>query len=124
MPKLGNNSLVKKCTTKIKADVDRLYIPRRKGGRGLIQLQLSHKTSTIGLFQYLNNTHDWMLQMVNLHESTKKLHFVKKESDKFSRELELEIDNDNPLKPTEIARKSKKLNKSAGVEQLELKMLK
>ena len=65
-----------------------------------------------------------MLQMVNLHESPKKLHFVKKESDKFSRELELEIDNDNPLKPTEIARKSKKLNKSAGVEQLELKMLK
>ena len=25
-----------------KADVDRLYIPRQKGGRGLIQLELSY----------------------------------------------------------------------------------
>ena len=36
-----------------KADVDRLYIPRKKGGRGLIQLELSYKPSTIGLDKYL-----------------------------------------------------------------------
>ena len=93
---------------------------QKKGRRrGLIQLELSYKTSTIGLFQYLSNTHDWMQQLVNLHESTKKLHSVKKESDNFSRELELEIDKNNHLKPTDIARKSKKLAKSVGVEQLE-----
>ena len=31
-----------------KADVGRLYIPRNEGGREMIQLELSSKTSTIG----------------------------------------------------------------------------
>ena len=33
-----------------KADIHRLYLPRSSGGRGLTQLELSYKTSTIGLF--------------------------------------------------------------------------
>ena len=32
-----------------KSDVDRLYLPRAEGGRGLIHMELSYKTSTIGL---------------------------------------------------------------------------
>ena len=32
-----------------KADVDRLYIPRKAGGRGLVQLEITYKTTTIGL---------------------------------------------------------------------------
>ena len=32
-----------------KSDVDRLYLPRTEGGRGLIQLELSYKATTIGL---------------------------------------------------------------------------
>ena len=32
-----------------KADVDRLYLPRNEGGRGLIQLELAYKSFTIGL---------------------------------------------------------------------------
>ena len=39
-----------------KADVDRLYIPRKDGGRGLIQLELSLKTAAIGLQRYLETT--------------------------------------------------------------------
>ena len=35
-----------------KADLDRLYIPRNKGGKGLLQFGLSYKTSTIGLDKY------------------------------------------------------------------------
>ena len=34
-----------------KSDIDRIYVPRSKGGRGMIQLELSYKTSTIGLLQ-------------------------------------------------------------------------
>ena len=30
-----------------KADVERLYIPRNEGGRGMIQLEFSYKTTTI-----------------------------------------------------------------------------
>ena len=102
-----------------KSDVDRLYLPRNKGGRGMIQIELSYKTSTIGLSNYLDNTEDWMLQLVNRHENSKKLHSVTKESDKYSRELDLELEVDNLLWPTEIARKSKKKAKHEGLKQLE-----
>ena len=36
-----------------KADVDRIYISRIEGGRGLIQLECTYKTTTIGLETYL-----------------------------------------------------------------------
>ena len=36
-----------------KADIDRLYLPRGNGGRGLTQLELSYKTLAIGVFRYL-----------------------------------------------------------------------
>ena len=45
-----------------KADVDRLYIPRNEGGSGMIQLELSYKTSTTGQHKYhTTTTTDWML---------------------------------------------------------------
>ena len=55
------------------ADVYRLYIPRNEGGRGMIQLELSCKTSTIGQHKYLTITPDWMLQLVIKQDKTKKL---------------------------------------------------
>ena len=39
-----------------KSDVDRLYLPRTEGGRGLIQLEPSYKSTTIGLDKYLQKT--------------------------------------------------------------------
>ena len=39
-----------------KSDIDRLYVPRQNGGRGMIQLELSFKTGTIGLSKYLNSS--------------------------------------------------------------------
>ena len=62
-----------------KSDVDRLYVPRNQRDRGMIQLEMSYKTTAIGLAEYLDNSDDWMLQLVNLHENTKKLHSVFKE---------------------------------------------
>ena len=35
-----------------KADKDRLYLPRKSGGRGLIQIERIYKTTTIGLNAY------------------------------------------------------------------------
>ena len=54
-----------------KADADRLYIPRNEGGRGMIQLQLSYKTSNIGQKNYLTTTTNWMLHLVLAHGKTK-----------------------------------------------------
>ena len=36
-----------------KADVERVYLARKEGGRGLIQLECTYKTCTIGLETYL-----------------------------------------------------------------------
>ena len=41
-----------------KSDVDRLQIPRDEGRKGMIQLELSYKTSTIGQHKYLTATTD------------------------------------------------------------------
>jgi len=101
-----------------KSDVDRLYIPRSRGGRGMIQLELSYKTSTIGLCKYLESTQDWMLKLVNLHEQNKKLHSVTKESHKFSRELDLDLQNDEEVIPTIIAKKTKQKAKELGLKQI------
>ena len=47
-----------------KADVDRMYLPRSQGGRGLTQLELTLKTTTIGLNMYLSKSDDRLLQIV------------------------------------------------------------
>ena len=71
-----------------KADVERLYLPRSNGGRGMTQFELSYKTATIGLYGYLDLSQDWMMQRVFQHE----LYSVIKEERKFANELDLEIE--------------------------------
>ena len=41
-----------------KSAVNRLDLPRKEGVRGLVQLELSLKTSIVGMSTYLNNTND------------------------------------------------------------------
>ena len=45
-----------------KSDGNRLYLPRKEGGRELVQLELSLKASIIGMDIYLNTTNDSMLK--------------------------------------------------------------
>ena len=49
-----------------KSDVNRLHLPRKEEGRGLVQLELYLKLSIIGMDTYLNNTNDWMLKLVKI----------------------------------------------------------
>ena len=104
-----------------KSDIDRLYIPRSNGGRGLTQLELSYKTSTIGLYRYLNLTDDWMVRMVLDHSRDSKLYSVVKQAKKFARELDLdlEIEFEGQLKVTENAKKLKKIAKENGKKDLD-----
>ena len=44
-----------------KADMDRMYLPRNEGGRGLIQLEMAYKTATMGLDTYLDTKNDPLL---------------------------------------------------------------
>ena len=49
-----------------KSDVNRLYLPRKEVGRGLVQLELSLKTSIFGMDTYLNTTNDLMLKFAKI----------------------------------------------------------
>ena len=55
-----------------KADVDRLYISRCKGGRGLIELESAYKNAVIGLYEYLLLKTDKFTQMIFKHEEKKR----------------------------------------------------
>ena len=63
-----------------KADVSRMYIPRKEGGRGMINLEMTYKTTTIGLNSYLESSEDRILHAVLQHEKKKKLHSVLKKA--------------------------------------------
>ena len=41
-----------------RVDIEHLYIKRENGGRGLIQLELTNKTTTTRLLKYLDTTTD------------------------------------------------------------------
>ena len=66
-----------------KSDVNRLYLPRKEGGRGLVQLELSLETSIIGIDTYLNNTNDWMLKLVKKHEQNKRMYSITSDTKKY-----------------------------------------
>ena len=104
-----------------KSDVERLYLPRCSGGRGIIQLELAFKTAVIGMKEYLDHTDDWMMQLVFNHESRKNLHSIVKNGRKFATELgvntEQEINEDLPL--TENVRRLKRKAKINGTELLD-----
>ena len=102
----------------LKADVDRLYIPRNEGGRGMIQLELSLKTTTISIQKQLETTKDWMLQLVYNHEQRKKLHSIKKGSTKFATELNIEIAVGTELSCTLQARNLKRRAKQEELKKL------
>ena len=72
-----------------KADVERMYLPREDGGRGLTQLELVFKTTIVGLHAYLEQTEDPLLKLVYRHENSKKLYSVSKDARKFKGEFEV-----------------------------------
>jgi thiamine phosphate synthase YjbQ (UPF0047 family) len=40
-----------------KADIDRLYVKRKEGGRGLVQVEVAYETAMINIAEYLNTTY-------------------------------------------------------------------
>ena len=56
----------------LKADVDRLYVRRKGGGRGLMQVEAAYKAEIINTADYLNTNYknDQFINIVQQHEST------------------------------------------------------
>jgi len=55
-----------------KADIDRLYVKRKEGGRGLVQIKVAYKAEIINIAEYLNTNYkeDQFVNIVKSHEST------------------------------------------------------
>ena len=51
-----------------KADVDRLYVPRKQGGRGLMQLEAAHAVEITKLVEYVDRKEDPLIQVVRTHQ--------------------------------------------------------
>ena len=63
-----------------KSDVNRLYLPRKEGGRKLVQLELFLRTSINEMDTCLSNTNEWILKLVEKHEQNKCLYSVTSDS--------------------------------------------
>ena len=107
-----------------KADIHRLYLPRSNGGgggKGLTQLKLSYKTSTINIFRYLNLSDDWMPQLDLKHKKEKGSYSDVKEAREFACEIDLDLETefDGEMKNTENARKLKRIAKEKGKKAID-----
>ena len=55
-----------------KSDIDRLYVKRKEGGRGLVQAEAAYKAEIINISEYLNTKYreDQFFNIAKVHEST------------------------------------------------------
>jgi hypothetical protein len=55
-----------------KAEIDRLYVKRKEGGRGLVQIEAAYKTEIINIAEYLNTKYkgSQFVNIVKNNEST------------------------------------------------------
>jgi hypothetical protein len=55
-----------------KADIDRLYVKRKEGGRGLVQVEAAYKAEITSIAEYLNTNYkvDQFLNIIKSYEST------------------------------------------------------
>jgi len=55
-------------TASPKADKDRLYIPRKQGGRGLMQSEEAYTAEITKLVEYVHSTEHPLIQIVRTHQ--------------------------------------------------------
>ena len=95
-----------------KADVKRMFVPRKEGGIEMINLGMCFKTTTIGLNTNLLSSDDRMLKLVLQHQLEKKLHSVTKESQEFNFQLNMaEVENEQTTEATKASKEIKKKTK-------------
>jgi hypothetical protein len=50
-----------------RADTNRLYVPRKEGGRGLIQVEGAYIAENLNLVEYVGSKEDQLIQLVRTH---------------------------------------------------------
>ena len=109
-----------------KADIDRLYLPKSNGGRGMIQLEMAYRTTTIAMSTYLSTTSDWILKLVYQYHRNNKFHSIVKEARIYEKDLDFSIGAppNHDLPATKQAKMVKQAAKTCGLKQLGEKWLK
>jgi hypothetical protein len=51
-----------------KADTDRLYVPRKEGGRGLMQVEGAYVAETVNLVENVENKEDPLIQIIRTRQ--------------------------------------------------------
>jgi hypothetical protein len=51
-----------------RADIDHLYVPRKEGGRGLMQVEGAYIAQTLNLVKYVESKEDPLMQIVNTRQ--------------------------------------------------------
>jgi hypothetical protein len=51
-----------------RADTDHLYVPRKEGGRGLMQVDGAYIAETLNLVEYVESKDDPLIQIVRTHQ--------------------------------------------------------
>jgi len=85
-----------------KADVDRLYVPRKQGGRGLMQLEAAHAVEITKLVEYVDKKEDRLAQVVRTHQ-----HNTDSAVLKTARCLKIEVQRETRKMKDSIAEKTK-----------------
>ena len=69
------------------ADIDKLYLPRISGGRGLIQIEATYKTTTIDLEAYINSNTDELLDIIRDHDKVRNRKSLQQKAANFKRQF-------------------------------------
>jgi hypothetical protein len=98
-----------------KASVDRLYLKRSEGGRGLLQIEESHQLAIIGLSSYLRSQpNDSILAAVLKSDQKKGKRSLNSLADSYLQEVSVTIETtEDALLPTQAAKATKAQAKDA-----------
>ena len=71
-----------------KADIDLLYVPRKQGGRGLMQLEAVHAVEITKFVEYVDRKEEPLMQVVRTHQhNTDSARCLKTEVQKETRKM-------------------------------------
>ena len=98
-----------------KSDITRLYLPRSKGGRGLVNITNQYKNSIIKFSIYIQNTDEQLLQYVSNQQLNRGQKSIHHKANKYCEELNLDL-NETATKPQH---QTKQILKASRIQQQE-----
>ena len=90
-----------------KSNILRIYIPRREGGQGLINVTNQYKKSIINTAYYINNSNERLIKIVNIWDKERGEKSLNKKATKYTNEIGLKRNKLFSLKKHQIKQEVK-----------------